>query len=351
MNDSTNDFNTALLSDHDLLHGGVVDLVEENRASARKWARLVELHRRHQKKTPQPVTTGWGPMTAREWTALETSEVWATGDLHTRTQLNIALFLSEHLPQIWALCQTGALDRYRASTVADLIRQRLDDPEHWAKAGARVSGFLRKHLRRYAEFNIEMVTCTTTQLRNRLNYEIRKLVTADEEYAKSYADRTVHTFETEDGIAQLNITNSTDQVKLARHRLHLSAKALRNAGDPRTVNQLMADLARAIATREGATWYRLLTDSAGDPVALSTKSYLPTETIWRHVVAFQQTCTHPACDRPAVECELDHDEPWPAGETDTEHLGPLCRRHHKAKHARDNQPERLDLAWETAYAS
>jgi hypothetical protein len=104
-----------------------------------------------------------------------------------------------------------------------------------------------------------------------------------------------------------------------------------------------AELARAIATREGATWYRMLTDTAGDLAALSTHSYRPTGPIWRHVVAGQPTCAHPGCDRPSTECELDHLTEWPAGPTSTENLQPLCRRHHKTKHARAERP---DLDWE-----
>ena len=335
-------------------------------------------------------------MTAREWVALETSELWAVGDRHARTQLNIAMFLSEHLPEIWKLCLSGALDRYRAVTIADLLRQRLDDPAHWAKAGARITAFLRKHLRKYSEFNIEMVTCTITQLRNRLNYEIRLLVSADEEFAKQYADRSAQAMDFGDGIGQLSVVSSIDKVLIAERRLHLAAKAKRAGGDERTIRQLMsdlaidlivgladdlpvpnyarpiinvtvpletlaglkddpgqlsggavipADLARAIATSEGATWYRLLTDPEGDPVSLSTKSYQPTGPIWRYVVATRPTCSHQGCDRPSVECELDHVEPWPAGPTDTINLEPLCRRHHKAKHARAERP---DLDWEYA---
>lgn len=338
-------------------------------------------------------------MRGREWVALETSEVWAVSDQHARTQLNIALFLSEHFPMVWELCGSGSLDRFRAVTIADLVRHRLDDPEDWAVVADRIGRFLRKHLRRYEEVNIEMVTCTITQLRNRLNYEIRRLVTADEEFVKQFADRRVVAFESEEGIGQLNVTHSIDQVVLARHRLHLGAKALRAQGDPRTIDQLMsdlaldlligradgvpvpgfarpvinvtvpletlagvsddpgllsggkvipADLARAIATSEGATWLRLLTDAEGDPVSLSTKSYQPTSTIWRYVVATRPTCSHQACDRPSVECELDHDVPWPVGETSTVNLQPLCRRHHKAKHARVDRP---DLDWEFAFAS
>ncbi len=410
MNQQDPTFNTAVLTDHDLLLGGVLDLVEENKLNARRWARLVEIHRRNTvrcasdeaRRPGEALNDAWGPMTPREWTALDTSETWAMGDLHTRTELNIALFLVEHLHGVWDLCASGALDRFRAKTVADLIRHRVTDPDQIATIGARITGFLRKHLRRYdvtTELNTAMVTCTITQLRNRLNYEIRKLVPADEEFVKNFADRTVHATETDDGIGVLSITNSIDQVKLARHRLHLSATALRNNGDQRTINQLMADLAldliigraenvpvpayarpiinvtvpletlagltddpgqlsggtvipadlaRAIATREGATWYRLLTDPAGDPVALSTKSYSPTNTIWRHVVATRPTCSHKGCDRPSVECELDHNNPWPEGATSTENLDPLCRRHHKAKHARAIRPE---LEWEYAYAS
>jgi hypothetical protein len=101
-----------------------------------------------------------------------------------------------------------------------------------------------------------------------------------------------------------------------------------------------AELARAIAS-----WYRMLTDAAGEFVTLSTKSYRPTDPIWRYVVAEQPTCAHPGCDRPSTECELDHIVVWPLGETSTDNLQPLCRRHHKCKHVRAERP---DLDWEYA---
>lgn len=90
-----------------------------------------------------------------------------------------------------------------------------------------------------------------------------------------------------------------------------------------------AELARAIAS-----WYRMLTDAAGEFVTLSTKSYRPTDPIWRYVVAEQPTCAHPGCDRPSTECELDHIVAWPLGQTSTDNL-----------HARAERP---DLDWQYA---
>ena len=72
------DFNVTVLNDHDLLHGGLHDVLIENQAQARRWARLVELHRR------QSDTDGNFSMTAREWAALNVSEAWAIGDRHAR---------------------------------------------------------------------------------------------------------------------------------------------------------------------------------------------------------------------------------------------------------------------------
>ncbi len=381
------EFNTSVLNDQELLYGGVEDVLIENRANARRWARLVELFGR------QPDTEGNFAMTAREWTVTKVSEAWAISDRHARHELNVALFLDEHLPDVWRLCQRGALDRARALVIVDILRHRLDDPADWRQVAERVNTYLLKHLRTDADSGVELVTCTITQLRNKLNYETRLLQPTDD-FGTAHADRSVRAEEFEDGMGQLAITASVDEVRLARHRLHLSAKERRKAGDERTIEQLMSDLAmdliigraegvpvpayarpiinvtvpletlagladdpgqlsggtvipaelaRAIATREGATWYRMLTDPVGDLVALSTQSYRPTSPIWRYVVADQPTCAHPGCDRPSTECELDHLTAWPLGATSTDNLQPLCRRHHKAKHARAERP---DLDWE-----
>ncbi|MGH3369288.1 MAG: DUF222 domain-containing protein [Nocardioidaceae bacterium] len=94
-----------------------------------------------------------------------------------------------------------------------------------------------------------------------------------------------------------------------------------------------ADYTRHLAALPGSTWYRMLTDDAGTFHSLSTHSYQPTEPIWRTVTARDQTCIWPGCTRPSAHVELDHRDPYPDGETSTDNLQPLCRRHHQLKHA------------------
>ena len=230
-----------------------------------------------------------------------------------------------------------------------------------------------------------MVACTPKQLRNKLSYEIKRLRPADaeERHRRAYADRGVRATELEDGMAHLGITATVDRVRLAEHRLTHAARQLRSQGDQRTVAQLRSDLAldlltgrgagvptpayarpivnltvpvqtvmgigddpgilsggtpvpaglaRAIAADPDATWYRMLTDPAGQMVELSTTSYRPTAPIWRHVTAQWGSCFEPACHAPATQVELDHRIPWPRGETRTGNLWPACKRGHTAKH-------------------
>jgi len=101
------------------------------------------------------------------------------------------------------------------------------------------------------------------------------------------------------------------------------------------------NLVREIATGDGATWHRLLTDPAGGLVELSTTSYQPTAPIVREVTARDRTCVWPGCCRPSVTCECDHRREHPHGRTCPHNLDPLCKRHHKAKHSEGVQVRRL----------
>ncbi len=377
------------LSDRDLLLGGRDEVVAENRAAAQRWARLVEFYRRLEQEHPRKLRESpHFALTARQETVVEVGELWGMSESWVRKQLNVALCLSEHFPEVWQLCLVGRLDGYRATLVADAARTNLNLPEELWRFAQRITRFLRRHLRTVdgAEDSEPLVTCSHRQLRNKIAYELRLLRAGDaeERFRKRYAERHVTGRDDEDGMSWLSITNTTDQVRLAHHRLTLAARQRRADGDERTLDQLRADLAmdllvgraedvsvpayarpivnvtvpiqtlmgvsddpgvlsggtvipaglaRMIARRPGSTWHRMLTDAAGQMVELSTTSYQPTKSIWSWVVAEHSSCFRPGCDSPATENELDHRVAWPEGPTGTDNLWPGCKADHKAKHA------------------
>ena len=377
------------LSDRDLLLGGRDEVIAENRASAQRWARLVEFFRRKERQHPAKKQASPNfALTARQETVVEVGELWGVSEAWLRKQLNVALCLAEHFPEVWQMCLAGRLDDYRATTIADAARTNLDHPEELWRFAQRITRYLRRHLRGVdgvpdAE---PLVQCTVRQLRNKINYELRLLREGDAEarFRKKYADRRVSSNDDEDGMSWLSINNTTDRVRLAHHRLTLAAKQKRADGDERTLDQLRADLAvdlltgqgeaipvpayarpivnltvpvqtvmgfaddpgvlsggtvipaglaRMIAQQPGSTWHRMLTDPAGRMVELSTTSYQPTKPIWSWVVAEHGSCFRPGCDTPATQAELDHRVAWPDGPTDIENLWPGCKTDHKAKHA------------------
>nr|WP_231955804.1 HNH endonuclease signature motif containing protein [Occultella aeris] len=85
-----------------------------------------------------------------------------------------------------------------------------------------------------------------------------------------------------------------------------------------------------------ATLRRLLTDPAsGTILDVGTTTYTPPVGLADHVRQRNQICVAPGCSQPAIDSELDHTVPYPAGPTAAHNLGPLCKRHHLLKtHAR-----------------
>ncbi|MFD2795271.1 HNH endonuclease [Promicromonospora vindobonensis] len=103
-----------------------------------------------------------------------------------------------------------------------------------------------------------------------------------------------------------------------------------------------ADLAAQIAT--DATWQRLVTDPvSGILTDYSTTTYQPGKVLRQAVIARDEACAFPQCDRHGRWADLDHIVPFdhgldPAaqppgtpGQTRAQNLQPLCRAHHLAK--------------------
>jgi len=70
----------------------------------------------------------------------------------------------------------------------------------------------------------------------------------------------------------------------------------------------------------------------GQVIDYGTTSYRPPTHLADLVIARDGTCAFPPCNRPARSCDLDHEVPYPHGDTSAENLGSKCRRDHRLKH-------------------
>ncbi|WP_231372212.1 HNH endonuclease signature motif containing protein [Terracoccus sp. 273MFTsu3.1] len=199
---------------------------------------------------------------------------------------------------------------------------------------------------------------------------------------------------TGDGTGCLTVTTDAATITAVMDRLDTTARRLRGAGDPRSLDQLRADLAttallrgapgtasgtasghgagddsgqaaalawivvpfevatgqtdtacelpghgwvtaghaREIITRPGSLWATLPVDiRTGRAISRPTRSYRPTPAMVEHVQAVDGICRGPGCHVPATRCDLDHETPWPTGPTSIDNLHAKHRLHHNLK--------------------
>ena len=107
---------------------------------------------------------------------IEIGSPWGLDPGRVRRELNVALHLCQHGEALWEMCLAGQVDGYRA-LIADAARQKLDTFEQIARFMTRMLRFLQKNLAcGEGDPDAEpLVTCTVRQLRNKIDYEIRKL--------------------------------------------------------------------------------------------------------------------------------------------------------------------------------
>jgi len=192
------------LDAHDLLLGGVHARMIASQAQARQWARLVEFHgRREADFKARRAADPHFALTPRQATAIEVSELWGLSERRARHQLNVALYLSTWLPQLWEWALAGQLDSYLATTIADHARHRLArDTERWQFA-ERITAYLQRRLRDLDGVPVPVVDATPKQVRNKLTYELNRIQSADAEarFRERYADRGVQARDDLDGMA------------------------------------------------------------------------------------------------------------------------------------------------------
>jgi hypothetical protein len=76
--------------------------------------------------------------------------------------------------------------------------------------------------------------------------------------------------------------------------------------------------------------------------------YTPSRGLKHLVRARTATCSAPACNAQAIQCDLDHTVAYPDGPSCQCNLAPKCRRHHRCKQAPGwsvRQPEPGVLRW------
>ncbi|MER7860228.1 DUF222 domain-containing protein [Amycolatopsis japonica] len=185
----------------------------------------------------------------------------------------------------------------------------------------------------------------------------------------------------ETGVASIEVEDGpVEKVAAAYQRIDREARALKTKEEPRTLDQLRADvaldlllggqggasersevflymdlftylglnedpaelaghgtipaaLAREIATGGNSVLRRIITDPlSGQVLDLGRGRYRPTVGLAEFVRVRDRECRRPGCHRPAQACDIDHAVPWQHGghTTDTD-LIDLCRRDHRLK--------------------
>jgi hypothetical protein len=129
------------------------------------------------------------------------------------------------------------------------------------------------------------------------------------------------------------------------------ARLAEDPGELAGYGPVIADIARQVAENQPqAEWRWTLTHpDSGQVVDNGITRRRPTSRQRRHVEARNRTCVFPGCRRPAVDCDLDHRQPWAhGGPTKVKNLAPLCRHHHNIRHHADWTHQQLpngDYLW------
>ena len=286
---------------------------------------------------------------------------------HASTDLlNRAVSLCDRLVRVWEVFSAGLIDPARVR-VFDL---QLGHLPH-----VTVDTVLDRILDEAADL-------TTGQLSARLG---RLVLEVDPDgsagsYQEGLAERKVAVYSNPDHTATFGVYSaSPDRVSAARDHVETLARGLKTGDEPRTLDQLRADVALDLLTgrimgesagRVNITvsaetlarlddqpcdldgfgpvfaeiarktvyenvdgeWTFTVTDQ-GRPVATGTVRRRPTASQQRHVRSEYPNCVFPGCRMPAHSCDLDHRRPVSqGGPTHNDNLGPLCRYHHTTRH-------------------
>ena len=288
------------------------------------------------------------------------------------SELHLGWLLLERFPQVWRALDAGEIDLRKARTIVRCV-------------GHLELSTARDVIDRMIDKAPEL---TTGQLAARIR---RLCVEADpgqakKEYQEALEERRVVAEPNPDGTAGLyGINLPPERIAAIRDRINTMARSLRSVGEERTMDQLradvfldvlegnqhlrptrrgvvdihldlatlmqlddnpgdmpgwgpvIADIARQIAADYGTEWRTTVTDPDTRQVLWNgTTRRRPDTKLTKWIQARYHTCVFPGCRMPARACDIDHHHPHAEGGCTAQHnLGPLCRRHHVARHERN----------------
>lgn len=298
------------------------------------------------------------------------------------SRLDLAERLRARLPAVWQLLHDGSIDLTRARTLVYAT-------DHLTSDDARdvVDRVLKDAPR-----------LTGGQLRARIQ---RICLEVDSESARRKTEKTiegrrVYPEMTVDGAVNiLGLDLPPKEATSASNRVDSLAQRLKRSGDPRTIDQIradvfldllngrspetpdgrgitdmvcdletlagladraaelpgvgyiVADVARQVFAETPDNEHRFtVIDNTGQVVASGITRRRPTVAQRRRVQSRHRTCVFIGCRRPAIECDIDHTKAHSEGGPTTDcNLAPLCRFHHRAKHEAPWQLKRLDIGF------
>jgi hypothetical protein len=317
----------------------------------------------------------FGPNEVEEVFETTCSEVRTALTLTRRAaevQVDLAFQLAERLPQVREALNAGSIDLPRARVICD---QTVHLPREQAQGVADL--VLPAAPER-----------TTGQLRARIQHLIVAIdpASAADRYQRRLEERRVVVEAEVDGTANLlGLHLPAADAIAAMRRINRLARAAKTKGDPRTIDQIradvlldvlagrgqhgrggdrgvvdirvdlttlaelddapaeipgwgpvIADIARKISRdQDDSEWRITITDEEGQPIGVTTTRRRPTTSQRRHVEVRNPTCVFPGCRMPAGQSDLDHEHPWSeTHRTTARHLEPLCRYDHINRHSR-----------------
>lgn len=307
--------------------------------------------------------------------AAEVALAVSSTESRARGQLDLAETLTTRLPHTLAAMESGTIDSYKASKVADatavlddatareadeVLAERLvgKNPVGLRQAAGRVAARLdpegadrraaeRRYCRRIeliprgegvATLAADLPAEAATAIYARLDRAARKLRGPDEERTldqlradvfielclgtgtgtgTTRPDPDASEDHSADTTANASAASTATGPLRAEVFVHVSAATLAGAGDePAEMpghGPVPAAIARAIAHDSGSTWRRIITDPIdGQIIDVGRTRYRPPAALDELVRIRDRTCRHPGCYRPSFHGDLDHHTEWSA---------------------------------------